>query len=65
MSTLAPKKPGFDLARDLAKKMEKLERETQYCIAEEIRKRLKSSADISDTGAGYALANNDMDDDDN
>lgn len=39
---LAPRKPDWDLKRDVAKKLEKLERRTQRAIAELIRERLKA-----------------------
>ncbi|GFY73106.1 coiled-coil domain-containing protein 12 [Trichonephila inaurata madagascariensis] len=45
LTTLAPRKPDWDLKRDVAKKLEKLERRTQKAIAELIRERLKSSED--------------------
>ena len=35
---LAPRKPDWDLKRDVAKKLEKLERRTQRVIAQLIRK---------------------------
>ena len=35
---LAPRKPDWDLKRDVAKKLEKLERRTQRAIAQLIRK---------------------------
>jgi len=38
---LAPRKPDWDLKRDVAGKLEKLERRTQKAIAELIRDRLK------------------------
>lgn len=38
---LAPRKPDWDLKRDVSKKLEKLERRTQKAIAELIRDRLK------------------------
>lgn len=41
ISNLAPRKPDWDLKRDVAKKLEKLERRTQKAIAELIRERLK------------------------
>ena len=41
IATLAPRKPDWDLKRDVAKKLEKLERRTQKAIAELIRDRLK------------------------
>ncbi|XP_013775633.1 coiled-coil domain-containing protein 12-like [Limulus polyphemus] len=45
LATLAPRKPDWDLKRDVAKKLEKLERKTQRAIAELIRERLKSGDD--------------------
>ncbi|XP_053667796.1 coiled-coil domain-containing protein 12 [Anopheles marshallii] len=39
---LAPRKPDWDLKRDVSKKLEKLERRTQKAIAELIRERLKA-----------------------
>jgi coiled-coil domain-containing protein 12 len=61
---LAPQKPGFDLARELERKTEKLERETAYAIAENIRKRIKGNADaLQDMGSGMDV-NVDEDDDD-
>ncbi|KAF5285412.1 hypothetical protein FQA39_LY16666 [Lamprigera yunnana] len=41
ITNLAPRKPDWDLKRDVAKKLEKLERRTQRAIAELIRERLK------------------------
>lgn len=41
ISNLAPRKPDWDLKRDIAKKLEILERRTQKAIAEEVRTRLK------------------------
>ncbi|XP_076651587.1 coiled-coil domain-containing protein 12 [Halictus rubicundus] len=41
ISNLAPRKPDWDLKRDVAKKLEKLERRMQKAIAELIRDRLK------------------------
>ncbi|MEQ2275897.1 Coiled-coil domain-containing protein 12 [Xenotaenia resolanae] len=37
LANLAPRKPDWDLKRDVAKKLEKLERRTQRAIAELIR----------------------------
>ncbi|KAK3908204.1 Coiled-coil domain-containing protein 12 [Frankliniella fusca] len=42
ITTLAPRKPDWDLKRDVAKKLEKLEKRTQRAIAELIRDRLRS-----------------------
>lgn len=41
LTNLAPRKPDWDLKRDIAKKLEKLDRRTQRAIAELIRERLK------------------------
>ncbi|XP_026578845.1 coiled-coil domain-containing protein 12 [Pseudonaja textilis] len=41
LANLAPRKPDWDLKRDVAKKLEKLEKRTQKAIAELIRERLK------------------------
>ncbi|XP_076593162.1 coiled-coil domain-containing protein 12 [Chaetodon auriga] len=43
LANLAPRKPDWDLKRDVAKKLEKLERRTQRAIAELIRDRLQGS----------------------
>ncbi|XP_050083631.1 coiled-coil domain-containing protein 12 [Anopheles aquasalis] len=42
IANLAPRKPDWDLKRDVTKKLERLERITQKSIAELIRDRLKS-----------------------
>ena len=47
------------MARDLAARMERLERETNYCIAENIRERLKFSKDISTIGGGNLISADD------
>ncbi|KAF6018552.1 CCDC12 [Bugula neritina] len=41
LASLAPRKPDWDLRRDVAKKLEKLEKRTQRAIAELIRERLQ------------------------
>lgn len=41
ITNLAPRKPDWDLKRDVSKKLERLERRTQKAIAELIRDRLK------------------------
>ncbi|XP_067931485.1 coiled-coil domain-containing protein 12-like [Watersipora subatra] len=41
LASLAPRKPDWDLRRDVSKKLEKLERRTQRAIAELIRERLQ------------------------
>nr|XP_034349453.1 uncharacterized protein LOC117702370 [Arvicanthis niloticus] len=45
LANLAPRKPDWDLKRDVAKKLEKLEKQTQSAIAELIRERLKDQKD--------------------
>merc|ERR1712168_867963 len=45
LTSLAPRKPDWDLKRDSAKKLEKLERRTQRAIAELIRERLKEGGE--------------------
>lgn len=47
IANLAPRKPDWDLKRDVAKKLEKLDRRTQKAIAELIRERLKKNLDLS------------------
>ncbi len=44
---LAPKKPNWDLKRDLEAKCKPLELKTEAAIAELIRKRLQSTHDIA------------------
>ena len=45
---LAPRKPDWDLKRDIAKKLEKLERRTARAIGEIIRDRLKTNTEEED-----------------
>ena len=47
MTNLAPKKPNFDLKRDLDLKMEVLEKDTLSAISDLIRQRLQENGDIS------------------
>lgn len=54
LASLAPRKPDWDLKRDVSKKLEKLERRTKRAIAELIRERLSSG----DSGADLATAVN-------
>jgi coiled-coil domain-containing protein 12 len=42
---LAPKKPNWDLKRDVEKKLEKLDRKTQRAIYEVIRQRLQGDSE--------------------
>ena len=64
---LAPRKPDWDLKRDIAKKLEKLERRTARAIGEIIRDRLKAATEEEDlasavkAGASYAAASTDDD----
>ncbi|TPX56155.1 hypothetical protein SpCBS45565_g08447 [Spizellomyces sp. 'palustris'] len=52
---LAPKKPNWDLKRDLEQRMDRLQRRTQGCIAELIRARLREDGDLSQvSGAAEA-----------
>lgn len=46
LNTLAPRKPDWDLKRDIEKRMAKLERRTQRAIAELIRERLRGEENI-------------------
>lgn len=45
VTSLAPRKPDWDLKRDITKKMEKLGRQTQRAMAELIRDRLNERKD--------------------
>eukprot|EP00088_Acartia_fossae_P007848 TRINITY_DN13680_c0_g1_i1.p1 TRINITY_DN13680_c0_g1~~TRINITY_DN13680_c0_g1_i1.p1 ORF type:complete len:155 (+),score=23.42 TRINITY_DN13680_c0_g1_i1:57-521(+) len=60
---LAPRKPDWDLKRDIAKKLEKLEKRTSRAIGEIIRDRLKIDdlADAVNVGASHAAAAGDDD----
>eukprot|EP00842_Homolaphlyctis_polyrhiza_P004986 jgi/Hompol1/5489/HPOL_001989-RA len=65
LENLAPKKPNWDLKRDLDKKMEKLARKTQAAITDLIRQRLKASQDLSlISQAGDTAGHNTAEDDD-
>ncbi|KAK7092937.1 coiled-coil domain-containing protein 12-like [Littorina saxatilis] len=65
LMNLAPRKPDWDLKRDCAKKLEKLEKRTQRAIAELIRERLKASQDdlvtVVNASEAVAMADNDED----
>ncbi|XP_058448963.1 coiled-coil domain-containing protein 12 [Malaya genurostris] len=63
IANLAPRKPDWDLKRDVSKKLEKLERRTQKAIAELIRDRLKAGQDdilqaVNVASASITSANN-------
>ncbi|CAK1598905.1 unnamed protein product [Parnassius mnemosyne] len=62
ISSLAPRKPDWDLKRDVAKKLEKLERRTQKAIAELIWERLKQGSE-DNIGAMVTMSNKLPDDD--
>lgn len=47
LANLAPRKPDWDLKRDVAKKLEKLEKRTQKAIVELIRERLQQGEDLA------------------
>lgn len=59
ISNLAPRKPDWDLKRDVAKKLEKLERRTQKSIAELIRERLKQRQEDLASMVNAAVLEND------
>lgn len=62
MNTLAPRKPDWDLKRDIEKRMAKLERRTQRSIAELIRERLKGeNLDLASAVNEGARANSQID----
>lgn len=58
ISSLAPRKPDWDLKRDVSKKLEKLERRTQKAIAELIWERLKRGATDDNLSAMVAMNEN-------
>lgn len=55
IQNLAPRKPDWDLKRDVSKKLEILERRTQRAIAELIRERLQANAGSVDLNAVNAV----------
>ncbi|XP_031568302.1 coiled-coil domain-containing protein 12-like [Actinia tenebrosa] len=59
LTNLAPRKPDWDLKRDVAKKLEKLERRTQRAIVELIRERLQDS-EKEDLAAAVNAASTDQ-----
>nr|KAJ3416138.1 Coiled-coil domain-containing protein 12 [Polyrhizophydium stewartii] len=67
LNNLAPKKPNWDLKRDLDKRLEKLDRRTKRVIAELNWERFKSERDIAGAAEHDASTlgrGNDDDDDD-
>ncbi|KDR19864.1 coiled-coil domain-containing protein 12 [Zootermopsis nevadensis] len=66
ITNLAPRKPDWDLKRDVAKKLERLERRTQKAIAELIRERLKEGQEdlVTSVNMGASASQNlDVDED--
>lgn len=51
LADLAPRKPNWDLKRDLEQKLAKLERRTDLAIAQLIRQRLKEEGNTDDNSA--------------
>lgn len=51
VTSLAPRKPDWDLKRDVSKKFAKLEKQTQRAIAKLIRERLKERSTSEDLAA--------------
>jgi coiled-coil domain-containing protein 12 len=49
LTNLKPKKPNWDLKRDLEKKLEKLEKSTLLQISNLIRERLREKGDLTDS----------------
>uniref|UniRef100_A0A069DND5 Putative cwf18 pre-mrna splicing factor n=1 Tax=Panstrongylus megistus TaxID=65343 RepID=A0A069DND5_9HEMI len=64
LTSLAPRKPDWDLKRDVAKKLERLDRKTQRAIAELIRERLKSEQNDLATSVALGAQTQEQDDDD-
>lgn len=56
IANLAPRKPDWDLKRDVSKKLEKLEHRTQRAIAELIRERLHRNQENMLEGVSVAAA---------
>ena len=61
-TNLAPRKPDWDLKRDITPKLAKLEKRTQKAIAELIRERLKEEDLANAVTAGASSALNDDED---
>jgi len=62
-SNLAPRKVDWDLKRDIAPKLDKLEKRTQKAIAELIRERLKKEDLANAVSAGASIAMNEQEED--
>ncbi len=66
LNALAPKKPNWDLKRDLEKKLNRLDKMTQIAVADLIRKRLQEEGDLSQAAQAAdndRMANRNDDDD--
>ena len=63
-TNLAPRKPDWDLKRDVAPKLARLERRTQRAIAELIRERLQEEDLANAVSAGANAARNLAEDED-
>ncbi|OXA37296.1 coiled-coil domain-containing protein 12 [Folsomia candida] len=63
LTSLAPRKPDWDLKRDVAPKLTKLERRTQKAIAELILDRLKTNQDNLAAAVEFSGKPRDEDDD--
>ncbi len=61
---MAPRKPDWDLKRDIAPKLAKLERRTQKAIAELIRERLQEEDLANAVSAGAKAARQTADEED-
>ncbi|XP_074652683.1 coiled-coil domain-containing protein 12-like [Tubulanus polymorphus] len=60
LANLAPRKPDWDLKRDIAKKLAKLEKRTQRAIAELIKERMQSGkTDLATAVSAMAQSTND------
>ncbi|XP_002406102.3 coiled-coil domain-containing protein 12 [Ixodes scapularis] len=56
LSSLAPRKPDWDLKRDVSKKLDKLDKRTKRAIAELIRDRLRETGGNQDLAAAVNTA---------
>lgn len=61
ITSIAPKKVNWDLKRDIAKKLNKLERRTQKAIVDLLRERLEKEAEEESQGDDNDNDNNDLD----
>ncbi len=61
MASMTPKKVNWDLKRDIAKKMNRLERRTQKALVELLRQRLEKEAEMEDDEDGNNHNRDDLD----